>query len=119
MNFARRSEAVMAMSSLPFRLDSCWPSITTRHSLGRRRRTWTWAEAGKTCGRDAGLNGAIAVTMMASRWGSTIGPPADIEYEVEPGGVARRIPSARTGSTLWSLRRVAKWRIFGAGDVVR
>src|SRR5207237_8563279 len=28
--------------------------------LGRRRRTWTWAEAGKTCGRDAGLNGAIA-----------------------------------------------------------
>ena len=43
------------------------------------RRTWTCPAAGNTCGREAGLNGAIAVTMIASTCGSTIGPPADIE----------------------------------------
>jgi hypothetical protein len=100
MNFARLSDAVMTMSSLPFKLDSCWPSITRRHSLGLRSRTRTCPEAGNTWGRDAGRNGAIAVTMIASRCGSTIGPPADIEYDVEPVGVATMIPSARTRSTI-------------------
>src|SRR5438046_10265181 len=92
MNFARRSDAVMTMSSLPFRLDLCWPSITTRHSLGLSNRTRTWAEAGTTCGREAGLNGALAVTMIASRWGLKLGTLAVIREAVEAVWCVRVTP---------------------------
>src|SRR5205809_7428722 len=103
MNFARRSDAVRTTSSVPFRLDSCCPSITRRHSFGFIRRTWTWLAAGNTWRRDAGLNGALAVTIMASTGGSTIGPPAHLEHVVDPAGVASIIALARilraTGSS--------------------
>src|SRR5438093_12606089 len=115
MNFARRSDAVRTTSSVPFRLDSCCPSITRRHSFGFIRRTWTWLAAGNTWGRDAGLHGAMAVTIMASTCGSTIGPPADIEYEVEPGGAATIIPPARIRSTTWWSRQVSKVLLLAIG----
>src|SRR2546430_17159749 len=101
MNFARRSDAVRTTSSVPFRLDSCCPSITRRHSFGFIRRTWTWLAAGNTWGRDAGLNGAMAVTIMASTGGSTIGPPPEIEYEVGSVGVGTIVPTRQIPSAAW------------------
>src|SRR5437879_12495512 len=93
MSFARRSDAVRTTSSVPLRVDSCCPSMTRTHSFGFTNWTWTCPVAGNTCGRDEGLNGAIEVAMIASTCGSTIGPRADIEYEVGPVGVAMVITS--------------------------
>src|ERR1043166_7705612 len=56
----------------------------------------TTALAGSTRGRTASVWGQIAVTTIASTVGTTIGPPADIEYAVEPVGVLTMMPSAET-----------------------
>src|SRR2546429_5766937 len=49
---------------------------------------------GTTSGRTARVCGQMAATTMASTLGTTIGPPADSAYAVEPVGVATTIPSA-------------------------
>src|SRR5436190_15672920 len=49
---------------------------------------------GTTSGRTASVCGQMAATTMASTLGTTIGPPADSAYAVEPVGVATTIPSA-------------------------
>src|SRR6266571_4455214 len=54
----------------------------------------TTAVAARTRGRTARVWGQMAVTTMASTVGTTIGPPADIEYAVEPVGVLTMMPSA-------------------------
>src|ERR1043166_7602274 len=59
----------------------------------------TTALAGSTRGRTASVCGQIAVTTIASTVGTTIGPPADIEYAVEPVGVLTMIPSAEYCAT--------------------
>jgi len=59
----------------------------------------TTAVAGKTSGRTARVWGQIAVTTIASTVGTTIGPPADIEYAVEPVGVLTMMPSAEYWAT--------------------
>src|SRR2546426_9803591 len=101
MNLAGFSLAVNARSSLPARGTSRWPSSTRRHSLGFVRRTFTVLFGGNTIGRKYGLNGAIAETMIASTRGSTMGPPTDIEDDVEPGGGATNNPSPRTRPPTW------------------
>src|ERR1041384_6243620 len=59
----------------------------------------TTALAGSTRGRTASVWGQIAVTTIASTVGTTIGPPADIEYAVEPVGVLTMMPSAEYCAT--------------------
>src|ERR1041384_757514 len=59
----------------------------------------TTALAGRTRGRTASVCGQIAVTTIASTVGTTIGPPADIEYAVEPVGVLTMMPSAEYCAT--------------------
>src|SRR5467141_1427250 len=59
----------------------------------------TTAVAGKTSGRTARVCGQIAVTTIASTVGTTIGPPADIEYAVEPVGVLTMMPYAEYWAT--------------------
>src|SRR3954453_15677360 len=59
----------------------------------------TTAVAGRTSGRTASVCGQIAVTTIASTVGTTIGPPADIEYAVDPVGVLTMIPSAEYCAT--------------------
>src|SRR3954453_2146187 len=59
----------------------------------------TTAVAGRTSGRTASVCGQIAVTTIASTVGTTIGPPADIEYAVEPVGVLTMMPSAEYCAT--------------------
>src|SRR5512145_3406058 len=59
----------------------------------------TAAVAASTRGRTASVWGQMAVTTMASTVGTTIGPPADIEYAVEPVGVLTMIPSAEYCAT--------------------
>ena len=50
--------------------------------------------------------------MIASTRGSTIGPPTDIEYEVEPVGVATITPSARTRAATCPSTPTSNARIF-------
>ena len=45
-------------------------------------------------GRTTSVCGQIGVATMQSTVGTTIGPPAESEYAVEPVGVERMIPSA-------------------------
>jgi len=52
------------------------------------------SEAGTTSGRTVSECGQMAVTTMHSTSGTTMGPPADSEYAVEPVGVAKITPSA-------------------------
>src|SRR5881394_4631000 len=59
----------------------------------------TTAVAPSTRGRTARVWGQIAVTTIASTVGTTIGPPADIEYAVEPVGVLTMMPSAEYCAT--------------------
>src|SRR5690349_20885042 len=49
---------------------------------------------GRTRGRTASVWGQMAVTTIASTPGTTMGPPADIEYAVDPVGVDTMMPSA-------------------------
>src|SRR3989454_2972100 len=78
-----------------------WPSNETSTSSVHGGIGWivTTAAAGKTSGRTASVCGQMAVTTMASTVGATIGPPADIEYAVEPVGVLTMIPSAEYCAT--------------------
>src|SRR3989475_13147564 len=59
----------------------------------------TTAVAAMTSGRTASVCGQMAVTTIASTVGTTIGPPADIEYAVEPVGVLTMMPSAEYCAT--------------------
>src|SRR3954469_12664903 len=59
----------------------------------------TTAVAGRTSGRTASVCGQIAVTTMASTVGTTIGPPADIEYAVDTVGGLTMMPSAEYWAT--------------------
>src|SRR2546427_4535315 len=66
---------------------------------------------GTTSGRTARVCGQMAATTMASTLGTTIGPPADSAYAVEPVGVATTIPSAEycpTSSPSTDTRRDRK-----------
>src|SRR6266550_865902 len=78
-----------------------WPSNETSTSSVHGGIGWivTTAVAGRTRGRTASVCGQMAVTTMASTVGTTIGPPADIEYAVEPVGVLTMIPSAEYCAT--------------------
>ena len=55
----------------------------------------TEASAGSTTGRCESVCGEIGDTSSMRTEGSTIGPPAESEYAVEPVGVATMSPSAR------------------------
>ena len=57
------------------------------------------ALSGKTSGLATSEWGHIGVTQKHESFGSTIGPPAESEYAVEPVGVAITIPSARYSLT--------------------
>src|SRR4029077_8118336 len=78
-----------------------WPSNETSTSSvhGGIGCTVTTAVAGSTSGRTASVWGQMAVTTMASTVGTTIGPPADMEYAVDPVGVLTMIPSAEYCAT--------------------
>src|SRR4029077_3521779 len=78
-----------------------WPSNETSTSSvhGGIGCTVTTAVAGSTSGRTASVCGQMAVTTMASTVGTTIGPPADMEYAVDPVGVLTMIPSAEYCAT--------------------
>src|SRR2546426_7980327 len=119
MNLAGLSLAVNSRASSPFIGTSLWPSRTRRHSFGLVSRTETRLFGGKTSGRKYGANGAIADTMIASTRGSTIGPPTDIEYEVEPVGVATMIPSARTRPATCPSTAISNARILETWAVWR
>jgi hypothetical protein len=60
---------------------------------GRRTRSVTTDEDGKTSGRNDRLRGHIGVNTRALSDGWTIGPPADNEYAVDPVGVDTIRPS--------------------------
>ena len=67
------------------RIVSCWPgSIVIR----------TTASGRSTTGRFDSVCGEIGDTSSTSTVGSTIGPPAESEYAVDPVGVATIRPSA-------------------------
>src|SRR6267378_5987886 len=78
-----------------------WPSNDTRTSSLQGGIGWivTTAVAARTSGRTARVCGQMAVTTIASTVGTTIGPPADIEYAVDPVGVLTMIPSAEYCAT--------------------
>src|SRR3989441_12176029 len=78
-----------------------WPSNDTSTSSLPGGIGWmvTTAVAARTSGRPARVWGQIAVTTIASTVGTTIGPPADIEYAVDPVGVLTMIPSAEYCAT--------------------
>src|SRR5260370_700620 len=73
-----------------------WPSNETRTSSvhGGIGSTVTVACDGTTSGRTPTGWGQIPATTIASTEGTTIGPPAESAYAVEPVGVATTMPSA-------------------------
>src|SRR5438093_2795180 len=78
-----------------------WPSNDTSTSSVQGGIGWmvTTAVAARTSGRTARVWGQMAVTTIASTVGTTMGPPADIEYAVDPVGVLTMIPSAEYCAT--------------------
>src|SRR2546427_10524497 len=77
------------------------PATETRPSAVHGGSGWIGprARAGRTGGRPAGVCGQRAFTIRASPVGATMGPPADIEYAVEPVGVLTMMPSAEYCAT--------------------
>ncbi len=67
------------------------------------RRT---SEAGTTVGRLDRVKGQMGVRMNASISGWRMGPPAAMEYAVEPVGVATMTPSARYRPRYWSEKKI-------------
>lgn len=60
---------------------------------------WTSDVSGITNGRNDNDSGATGVTSVHGTEGATIGPPAVMEYAVDPDGVATINPSAQTVAT--------------------
>src|SRR2546426_8631009 len=93
-------------------MPACPSNVTMAPSSLLTSITATCASWGMTIGRLVRVWGQMGVRISAWTAGLRIGPPAAMEYAVEPVGVEMMSPSPRNPVTNWPSMEISNWTMW-------